>query len=284
MLYSSSSDASNDGNGVRLPTIQREEADGCVCLLCADEAHVNRSALTFIVGIYFSMISFFSQAFALYEVIKYTPTYRRAMHSIMYLSSFVGLALTLISPCSEPISTQLRLSEGEIRSITTSLPSATAVVNKYYGVPFAEPPVRFSPATPPHPWYGVKDVKEHAPICIQQFPGISSRSSHQTVLLAILTAGADIRPVMDLIKETFSKDATELPPAESRDCLYLDVYAPSSPPPPGGRAVIFGIPGGPFEQGGSVFYDGSSFAAYEDIVVVFINWRINGTASLLYPP
>lgn len=71
------------------------------------------------------------------------------------------------------------------------------------------------------------------------------------------------------------------PHPESEDCLYLDVYAPSSPPPPGGRAVMLGIPGGAFQEGGTPFYDGSIFAAYEDMIVVFINWRLNGKDEYL---
>lgn len=87
-----------------------------------------------------------------------------------------------------------------------------------------------------------------------------------------LTEVAAADPVMDLINELFN----EPPQPESEDCLYLDIYAPSAPPPLGGRAVMVGIPGGAFQQGGSPYYDGSTFAAYEDMIVIFINWRLNG--------
>ena len=68
------------------------------------------------------------------------------------------------------------------------------------------------------------------------------------------------------------------PPVESEDCLYLNVFAPASPPPPGGRAVLFWIHGGglQFGTGGLPAYDGSSFASYEDVIVVTINYRTNG--------
>ena len=39
------------------------------------------------------------------------------------------------------------------------------------------------------------------------------------------------------------------PPVESEDCLYLNVFAPSTPAPAGGRAVLFWIFGGDLQFG-----------------------------------
>ncbi len=68
-------------------------------------------------------------------------------------------------------------------------------------------------------------------------------------------------------------------PQGSEDYLYLDVYAPSNPPPPGGRTVMFWIYGGALQFGnaGQPIYDGASFAAYQDVIVVSANYRTNGT-------
>lgn len=85
------------------------------------------------------------------------------------------------------------------------------------------------------------------------------------------------------------------PPQESEDCLYLNVYAPATPPPEGGRTVMFWIYGGALQFGmlsyyfvqhdidwgcvgnaGQQAYDGSSFSAYQDIIVVAPNYRTNG--------
>jgi carboxylesterase type B len=59
--------------------------------------------------------------------------------------------------------------------------------------------------------------------------------------------------------------------------LYLNVYAPSTPAPPGGRAVLFWIYGGSLEFGTAMqpAYDGSAFAAYQDVIVVAPNYRTN---------
>lgn len=68
------------------------------------------------------------------------------------------------------------------------------------------------------------------------------------------------------------------PPVESEDCLYLNVYAPSTPPPPGGRAVMYWIYGGGLQFGtaGQSGYNGSAFAAYQDVIIVTVNYRTNG--------
>lgn len=60
--------------------------------------------------------------------------------------------------------------------------------------------------------------------------------------------------------------------------IYLNVYAPSAPPPNGGRAVLAWIHGGTLQSGSAVydFTDGSLFAAFQDVVVVTFNYRTNG--------
>jgi len=64
---------------------------------------------------------------------------------------------------------------------------------------------------------------------------------------------------------------------ESEDCLFLNVFAPSTPAPAGGRAVLFWIYGGALQFGsaGLPEYDGSGFAAYQDVIVVTTNYRTN---------
>jgi carboxylesterase type B len=67
-------------------------------------------------------------------------------------------------------------------------------------------------------------------------------------------------------------------PAESEDCLYLNVYAPTSPVEGRGRPVMFWLYGGSLQFGhaGQSAYDGSSFASYQDVVVITTNYRTNG--------
>jgi carboxylesterase type B len=67
------------------------------------------------------------------------------------------------------------------------------------------------------------------------------------------------------------------PPQESEDCLYLNVFAPSTPPPPGGYPVMFWIYGGALEFGnaGQPGYDGSSLASFHNVIIVTSNYRTN---------
>lgn len=54
---------------------------------------------------------------------------------------------------------------------TTVLPSATASVNKFLGIPFAQtPPQRFSPPQPLSRFHAPIDATAWKPSCIQAFP------------------------------------------------------------------------------------------------------------------
>lgn len=101
---------------------------------------------------------------------------------------------------------------GSVVGTTTSLPAATASVNKFLGLPFAQsPPQRFSPPQKIGGGSCNIDAKAWKPACIQQFvyPKLAQ----------------------DFTKAIFNSPA----PEESEDCLYLNLYAPASPPPPGGK-------------------------------------------------
>lgn len=71
------------------------------------------------------------------------------------------------------------------------------------------------------------------------------------------------------------------PPAESEDCLYLNVFAPQSASPSNTKSVMFWLFGGnnQFGTASLAYYDGSSLAANEDVVVVVINYRTNSKSG-----
>jgi hypothetical protein len=59
---------------------------------------------------------------------------------------------------------------GLVVGTTTSIPSATATVNKFLGIAFAaSPPERFSPPSRAAPFYKPLNASAFKPACIQQF-------------------------------------------------------------------------------------------------------------------
>ncbi len=124
---------------------------------------------------------------------------------------------------------------GEISGIRTKDAYA------WLGVPYAQPPVgslRFKPARPVCDWKGVRDASAFGPICFQ-----------------------------DRKKAVMSED-----------CLTLNIWSPrpgkeTSAP---GRAVMFFIHGGSFcaGSGSDSDIDGGKLAAFGDVVVVTVNYRL----------
>ncbi|XP_041483841.1 acetylcholinesterase-like [Lytechinus variegatus] len=104
------------------------------------------------------------------------------------------------------------------------------------GVPFAEPPVRFSPPAPKSSWQHILDTKAFKPACMQP------------------------------IYNNF--------PIVDEDCLYLNVYTPS--PKPNNAAVLVYIHGGTFVTGSAMtyMYYGVPLVAVGDVIVVTINYRV----------
>jgi len=58
------------------------------------------------------------------------------------------------------------------------------------------------------------------------------------------------------------------------DCLYLNVYRPSSATPTSNLPVMVWIHGGFFQNGGSILVDGTAIASVENAIVVTINYRL----------
>ncbi|KAF5673553.1 para-nitrobenzyl esterase [Fusarium circinatum] len=139
-------------------------------------------------------------------------------------------------------SPSVSLEQGTIVGTATIVNAASPTVHKFLGVPFAEsPPKRFAP---PEPVKKSKDkilAQKWSPKCIENAaPG----------------------PLVD--------DAEQ-----SEDCLYLNVYVPDTAT--SNKAVMFWIYGGDLQFGnaGQPNYDGSPFAASQDVIVVSANYRTN---------
>ncbi|NXT50370.1 SASB hydrolase, partial [Pluvianellus socialis] len=142
---------------------------------------------------------------------------------------------------------------GRVRGYQFKVDAAERSVNVFLGLPFAHPPVgplRFSEPQPPEPWKGVRDATSYPPMCLQD-----------KVQGQIFS---------DLITNRKEKVLLEV----SEDCLYLNVYTPVSTENQEKLPVFVWIHGGGLVFGAASSYDGSALAAFDNVVVVTIQYRL----------
>lgn len=125
-------------------------------------------------------------------------------------------------------------------------------VTVWKGIPYAKPPIgdrRFRAPQQPDPWTEVREASLFGPSAIQASNGIMEFLGTQT-------------------------DNT------SEDCLYLNVWSPSADSRR--RPVMVWVHGGAFTTGAGSgqLYDGHSFAAEGDVVVVTFNYRLGALGFL----
>ncbi|MDG5498009.1 carboxylesterase family protein [Niveispirillum sp. BGYR6] len=130
-------------------------------------------------------------------------------------------------------------------------------VNAFLGVPFAAPPLRdlrWRPPQPVAPWKGTFHADRFAPMCLQPMRGSS-------------------------INHYFGHEAI------SEDCLYLNVWAPAKPAPPGKPyPVMVWIYGGAFNVGSASMpnYSGE-FLAKQGVIYVALSYRVGTLGFLAHP-
>lgn len=134
-------------------------------------------------------------------------------------------------------------------------------VMSFKGVPYGEPTGgagRFRPPAPRKPWTGVREALDYG------------ASAPQTLVEGVRPPRAPGAP--SPYPSPIRSDLK--PPPESEDCLFLNVWTPSTT---GKRPVLFWMHGGGFStgSGSSAWYDGTNLARKQDVVVVTINHRLN---------
>jgi len=117
-------------------------------------------------------------------------------------------------------------------------------VDAFFGIPYAEPPVRFSPPVPKASWAKPLNATLPGDICLQ---------APETGALPDPNATVDY--------------------VGSENCLFLNVFTPRAA---GRFPVLFFIHGGGFIQGSgsSPTYNGTQLAASQNVTVVTINYRL----------
>jgi para-nitrobenzyl esterase len=126
-------------------------------------------------------------------------------------------------------------------------------ISLWKGIPFAQPPTgsrRFRAQQPPKPWTGVRQANTFSPMA----PQVPEMGASMVGALGA-ERGVDQRPM-------------------SEDCLYLNIWSPGADHEK--RPVMVYIHGGAFTLGSASdpWYDGTSFAANHNIVVVTLNYRL----------
>ncbi|XP_054496522.2 fatty acyl-CoA hydrolase precursor, medium chain-like [Agelaius phoeniceus] len=142
---------------------------------------------------------------------------------------------------------------GRVRGYQFQVDTADRTVNVFLGLPFAKPPLgalRFSEPQPPEPWEGVRDATSYPPMCLQD-----------------QVQGQDFSNMVTNRKEKVALQVSE-------DCLYLNVYTPVSTGEKEKLPVLVWIHGGALVFGAASSYDGSVLAAFDNVVVVAIQYRL----------
>ncbi|MGC7101353.1 carboxylesterase/lipase family protein [Amycolatopsis lurida] len=134
----------------------------------------------------------------------------------------------------------------------------------FAGIPFAAPPVgelRFRPPQPPQSWQGVRPADSFAPAPAQGTSGLVPEGSGKSSFPSFPTAE---------IRET------------SEDCLYLNVWTPTTTAEDAVRPVIVWIYGGGYEAGSAAppYSDGAALARQTGAVVVAANYRLGALGFL----
>ncbi|XP_054662726.1 neuroligin-2 isoform X2 [Grus americana] len=134
-------------------------------------------------------------------------------------------------------------------------------VQAFLGVPYAAPPLgprRWAPPEAPAAWGGVRDATAFAPACPQNL-----RGGPPPLMLPLWLS--------DNLEAAGAYVA-----AQSEDCLYLNLYVPTEDDirDSGKKPVMLFLHGGSYMEGTGNMFDGSVLAAYGNVIVVTMNYRL----------
>uniref|UniRef100_A0A2K5L1N1 Carboxylic ester hydrolase n=1 Tax=Cercocebus atys TaxID=9531 RepID=A0A2K5L1N1_CERAT len=162
------------------------------------------------------------------------------------------LAAPTKGPSAEEPQRNTRL--GWIQGKQVTVLGSPVPVNVFLGVPFAAPPLgplRFTNPQPASPWDNLV-FSSPSPRCLQ---------SSEWLCLD-----------QHMLKVHYPNIGT------SEDCLYLNIYAPAHADAgsklPIRLPILMWFPRGAFKTGSASIFDGSTLAAYEDVLVVVVQHQL----------
>ncbi|XP_056317214.1 neuroligin-2a [Danio aesculapii] len=169
---------------------------------------------------------------------------------------------------------------GKLRGIKKELNNEIlGPVEQYLGVPYATAPIgdrRFQPPEAPGSWQEVRNATQFAPVCPQNVHGVLP----EIMLPVWFTDSLDVAA-------TYIQN-------QSEDCLYLNIYVPTEDGPltkkhdestlnrprdedirdRRKKPVMLFIHGGSYMEGTGNMFDASVLAAYGNVIVVTMNYRL----------
>ncbi|XP_044213363.1 cocaine esterase-like [Thunnus albacares] len=170
-----------------------------------------------------------------------------------YQTLFFLLSVLFMHVAADLHAPEVHTKLGSLRGEYVSVKGKETGVHAYLGVPFAKPPIgpvlRLAAPQPVEGWEGVRDATQQPPMCIQ----------HKQLTIDLLDKNGGMSVVL---------------PDISEDCLYLNIYTPANKAHDAKLPVMVWIHGGGFVLGSASIYDGSALAAYQDVVVVLIQYRL----------
>ncbi|XP_038370964.1 neuroligin-2 isoform X1 [Canis lupus familiaris] len=187
-----------------------------------------------------------------------------------------GLGLSSLGEERFPV---VNTAYGRVRGVRRELNNEIlGPVVQFLGVPYATPPLgarRFQPPEAPASWPGVRNATTLPPACPQNLHG---------ALPAIML------PVW--FTDNLEAAATYVQ-NQSEDCLYLNLYVPTEDGPltkkrdeatlnppdtdirdSGKKPVMLFLHGGSYMEGTGNMFDGSVLAAYGNVIVATLNYRL----------
>uniref|UniRef100_A0A672QMA4 Carboxylic ester hydrolase n=1 Tax=Sinocyclocheilus grahami TaxID=75366 RepID=A0A672QMA4_SINGR len=173
------------------------------------------------------------------------------MRGSVALSLCVLIQLSLQNTVKAEDGPVLQTKLGALKGEYVKAKGKDTVVHSYLGLPFAKPPVgplRFSPPQPAEKWDGVRDAAKQPFMCLQEKQLIEDLAANVSMNVEV--------------------------PESSEDCLYLNIYTPSKPGANEKLPVMVWIHGGGFSSCSASIFDGHVLAAYQDVVVVLIQYRL----------